>query len=138
MDINKTLSNKAVVVVFVLIILLPLGYSVVRAVFAQSAQSPELFLEKAVVESADGDKSKCVLETKFRLDARHQHMDFLKETRDNAMRAGKRGEISIKNCQQCHQNRENFCSQCHKAVNLNLDSGCFRCHYYPGLLQESP
>ena len=139
MDINKTLGKSATVVVIVLIVLLPFVYSVVRSVFAQSAQSSELFLEKAVVGNADGgDTSKCVIEAKFGLDARYQHMDFLKAIREDAMRAGKRGEVSIKSCQQCHQNRESFCSQCHRAVNLDLDAGCFRCHYYPGRTQPSP
>lgn len=138
MDINKTLGSRAVVVVIVLIVLLPFVYSVVRSVFAQSAPGPDLFLEKAVIDNAGGDQSKCVIETQFGLDARYQHMDFLKATRDDAMRAGKRGEVGIKSCQQCHQTRENFCNQCHKAVNLNLDAGCFRCHYYPSRKQPSP
>ena len=131
MNLSKALSNKAAFALIAVIVLLPFGYSVVRSVFAQSDLGPELFLEKAVVDSAEGDSSKCILETRFRIDARYEHMDFLKETREDAMRLGIRKEISIHSCQQCHQSRENFCNRCHQAVNLYLDRGCFRCHYYP-------
>ena len=131
MNLSNVLSNKAAFALIAVIVLLPFGYSVVRSVFAQSDLGPELFLEKAVVDNAEGDPSKCILETRFGLDARYEHMDFLKNTREDAMRHGIRGEISIHSCQQCHQSRENFCSQCHKAVNLYLGRGCFRCHYYP-------
>ena len=101
---KETLSSKTVIaIIIVVIILLPFGYSAVRAVFAQPAQSSELFLEKAVVDDAQGDKSRCVLEAQFGIDARYEHMDFLKKTRDEAMRAGIRGDVGIKSCQQCHK-----------------------------------
>lgn len=138
MNINETLSSKTVIGIIVVIILLPLGYSAVRAVLAQPAQSSELFLEKAVVVDAEGDKSRCIIEAQYGLDARYQHMDFLKKTREEAMRAGIRGDVGIRSCQQCHKNRQDFCSKCHSAVNLNLDGGCFRCHHYPSRGQESP
>lgn len=128
---NETLSSKTVIAIIIIVILLPFGYSAVRAVIAQPAPSSEPFLEKAVVDDPQGDKSRCVIEARHGLSARYEHMDFLKSTRDQAMRAGIRGEVGIQSCQQCHQNREDFCSQCHSAVNLNLDGSCFRCHHYP-------
>ena len=121
----KTLDNKTVVAVSVLIILFPLGYSVVSSVFSQSTQGSRPFLEKP--DEKHGNE--CVLETEYGLDARFHHMDLLKQLRDDAVRDGKRGGIGFNKCRECHTSRERFCNQCHNAVNLHLD--CYRCHYYP-------
>ena len=128
MDINKILSSRAVVVVIVLIILFPFGYSVVCSVFSQGIQHSQLFLEKP-----DEKYEACVRETTH---MRFNHMDLLKEIRDSVVREGKRGEIGLDNCWQCHTSRERFCNQCHNAVNLNLD--CFRCHYDPDYPEGAP
>ena len=120
----KTLNeNKKLlfVVVPILIILFPLGYSVAGFIFSKDTQSARPFLEMP-----DAKYKKCVRETTY---MRFHHMDLLKEIRDKSVRDGKTGEIALKNCRECHTNRERFCNQCHNAVNLHLD--CFDCHYYP-------
>jgi hypothetical protein len=45
------------------------------------------------------------------------------------VRHGKRGEVCLSKCGECHKSRERFCDRCHNAVSLTPD--CFGCHYYP-------
>jgi hypothetical protein len=124
----KTINAKTIVTLAVVIILFPLGYSIVSSVFSMGAQSSEPFLQKVDPELAD----KCILETKYpECDPRYYHMDVLKRVRDDAMRDGKREGVSFNDCRGCHTSREQFCDRCHDAVNLNLARSCFRCHYYP-------
>jgi len=114
------INRGVIAVIAVLIILAPLGYSVLSAVVGPGGQQAEPFLEKP--ENA----SKCVRDTTY---MRFHHMDYLRELRNDAVRRGIRGEVGLFSCRECHTSRERFCNQCHEAVNLNLN--CFRCHYYP-------
>lgn len=114
------IDKGIVAVLAVLIILLPVGYSVLSAVFSQTTPDGSPFLAKP--EGAD----RCVRDTTY---MRFHHMDFLKELRNQAAREGIRGDVTIAGCRDCHTNRKQFCNRCHDAVNLHLD--CFRCHYYP-------
>ena len=113
--------KTAVVPVAALIILFPLGYSVVCSVFSRGAEDGRSFLDKP-----DKNGENCVRETTY---MRFHHMTLLDQIRDEAVRGCKRGEIRLNTCRECHPSRERFCNQCHDAVNLHLD--CFRCHYYP-------
>jgi len=120
MKLNQVLGNRTiaiVVAVSALIILFPLGYSVVGVAFSP----PRPFLEKP-----DEKHENCVRDTSY---MRFHHMDLLKELREEAVREGKGGEISVNSCRECHTSRKQFCNQCHNAVNLYVD--CFGCHYYP-------
>jgi len=124
MRINETLSNNAkaiAVVIPAIIILFPLGYSVVCSVFSQGAESSRPFLEMP-----DEQYTNCVKDTTY---MRFHHMHLLKEMRDGAVRGGIRDEIEFKSCRECHPSRERFCNRCHDAVNLHPN--CFGCHYYP-------
>jgi len=124
MKTDKLLKNDAralIVIITVVAILFPLGYSVVSAVFSQGTQSSQPFLEKP-----DEKYENCVKDTTY---MRFHHMDLLKEIRDEVMREGKRGEIGIGSCRECHTSREQFCDKCHDVANLYVD--CFGCHYYP-------
>jgi hypothetical protein len=114
-----------------LIMVLPIGYSLVSPVVSRSAEDSSPFL--------DLPEGQCVEETTY---MRYHHMELLKETREKAVRQGDRGtvgingrEITLNNCMECHESRERFCSQCHQAVNLQLN--CFRCHYDPELAEEA-
>ena len=113
--------KAAVVPIAALIILFPLGYSVVRSVISLGAERGRPFLDAPDAKSAG-----CVRDTTY---MRFHHMDLLKQLRDDAVRKGQRGEVGFNTCRECHQSREGFCNQCHDAVNLRLD--CSRCHYYP-------
>ena len=108
----------AALAILAIIVLLPVGYYAIRDAFAKSAAP---FLEKP-----DRKYQKCVRDTEY---MRFHHMDLLKEIRNQVVREGRRSEIGLKNCMECHTNRGHFCNQCHNTVNLNLD--CFGCHYYP-------
>ena len=126
--------NNLVVAISIPIILLPLGYSVVSSVVTAGTQSTEPLLQYPDEEHG----SECVLGMD-REYMRFHHMDLLKGSRDQVVREGKRefvcdgrkGEIRFDGCWECHTSRERFCNVCHEAVNLNL--GCFRCHYDPDL-----
>ncbi len=131
MEINSILNDKTkltAVAIAVVVILLPLGYSVVNTLFSQTSEDPFL-------EMPDPTKYKaCVKETEY---MRYHHMHLLKDVRDEVMREGKRGHkglndeaITISGCGKCHTSKERFCDRCHNAVNLRLD--CYTCHDYPG------
>jgi hypothetical protein len=113
-------TNRHVLVVAVLavILLFPLGY---YAVLHAVPQDNQPFLERP-----DAKYKECVKETTY---MRFQHMDLLRETRDQFVRAGTRGEITLNKCKDCHTSRARFCDKCHNAVTLHPD--CFGCHYYP-------
>ena len=118
-------NHRFAVVVFILIILAPFGYSLVRPVFTQGSAMSDVFLDLP-------DEGECVRETSY---MRFHHMDLLKETREDVVRNGIRGEISLNGCRECHTYRGQFCNQCHDAVTLSVD--CFGCHYYPESAEDS-
>ena len=61
---------------------------------------------------------------------RRNHMDFLKDSRNLAVREGIRiKDSSLKNCITCHKSREKFCDRCHAYV--AVAPNCFECHNYP-------
>lgn len=105
----------------ILVILSPLGYSVVSYVFAQDTQDDRPFLERP-----DPKYENCVRDTEF---MRHHHWELLRGIREEVVRYGKRGEVGLSKCRECHTSRERFCNECHDAVSMKTD--CFGCHYYP-------
>lgn len=125
MKIDLLADNNRKLIVFAvvaLIVVVPLGYSVVSAFISADGRSGEPFLEMP-----DATKyKKCVRDTDY---MRFRHFDLLKEMREEYVRDGNQGEVSLKNCRECHPRRDRFCDQCHGMVNLSLN--CFECHYYP-------
>ena len=103
------------------VLLLPLGYSVIARVVAGGGGPEEPFLEKPAAEHRE-----CVRDTKY---MRYHHWELLREVREEVVRYGQRGEIGLSECRDCHTSRERFCNRCHDAVSLTPD--CFGCHYYP-------
>jgi len=115
-------ENRGVVAtVLVIIILLPLAASMVGFAFAAGREIPEVFLEKA-----DPRWESCVRDAEY---MRFYHMDFLKEVREDVVRAGIKGGVTLAGCGDCHRNRIEFCDKCHNAASVSLD--CFGCHFYP-------
>jgi hypothetical protein len=117
----RTGNTGRVVALCGLIILLPIGYSAVRALMLQGSEVPQVFLERPAAAFQD-----CVEETSY---MRVHHMDLLKQLREDVIRDGIRGEVTLEQCARCHTSRERFCDRCHQAANVILD--CFGCHYYP-------
>jgi hypothetical protein len=105
----------------ILVILSPLGYSLVSYVFAKGAGTPQPFLERP-----DAQYENCVKETDY---MRYHHWELLRGVREEIVRYGKRGELGLNKCRDCHTSRERFCDRCHDAVSMKPD--CFGCHYYP-------
>jgi hypothetical protein len=108
-------------VIPLLIIALPFGYSMLSSLFAQTVDPSELFLEKP-----DPKYTECVEDRTY---MRFHHWELLRNVREEVVRYGKRGDVGLKGCTECHTSRERFCNQCHDAVSLYPD--CFDCHYYP-------
>ena len=106
--------------VLIVVILSPLGYSVISRV-AATADPPELFLERPAPEHEN-----CVRETEY---MRYHHWELLSEVRGEVVRYGQRENVGLRGCRDCHTSRERFCSRCHEAASVWLD--CFGCHYYP-------
>jgi len=109
------------IVVLVLVILFPFGFSAVRFAVSSSAPAAEPFLEKP-----DPQHKECVRDTEY---MRLHHWELLRHVREEVVRYGKRGEISLAKCRDCHTSRERFCNRCHDVASVLPD--CFECHYYP-------
>lgn len=103
--------------VFAALILLPVLLSALRPLWAAE---PEVFLE-----DPDPRWENCVRDPEY---MRFHHMDLLKETRSDVIRAGLKGGITLAGCGDCHHNRDQFCDRCHEKASVSLD--CFGCHYY--------
>ncbi len=115
-------ARTMLVLIPVVILFAPLGYSVASTLLGERPEAVEDFLERPAPEHRT-----CVdPDTEY---MRYHHMDLLKEIRDQVLRDGIRGEVLFNGCKRCHTSRERFCDKCHDAVNLNPD--CFGCHDYP-------
>ena len=124
MDIRKIFGQHTgaiAITLLALIILFPVGYSIVSFVSAKTVQDTDLFLERP-----DPKYENCVKEIEY---MRYHHWELLRTIREEVVRYGKRGELGLNNCRECHTSRERFCNKCHNAVSLFPD--CFGCHYYP-------
>jgi hypothetical protein len=104
----------------VLVILSPLGYSLVQRVVADE---PDVFLEPV-----DPKHEKCIWGTSA-AEMRLHHWERLRTIRENVVRYGNRTEDGLARCKECHLHRDRFCDRCHEAVSLTPD--CFHCHHYP-------
>jgi hypothetical protein len=120
-SIRRGNGQARLTVVLIVLLLVPLAYSVVSRFVPRGTASDEVFLERPPAKY-----KRCVKETDY---MRYHHWELLRGTREQVVRYGIRGEIALDNCRQCHQSRERFCNQCHNAVSLTPD--CFQCHYYP-------
>jgi hypothetical protein len=109
------------VIAALVIILIPIGYSLVSSLLVGASGGPGPFLEMP-----DEKYKECVRDTEF---MRLHHWELLRAVREEIVRYGHRGEISLGKCRECHVSREGFCNRCHHSVNLYPD--CFGCHYYP-------
>jgi len=114
----NTRRQVIAVIILLMIILFPFGYSVYCHAFSKT--SPQ------IPKRPDKKYDQCVKDTVY---MRYHHMDLLNDLRDQAVREGKYADIGIRTCKECHTSREQFCNKCHDAVNLSPD--CFGCHYYP-------
>ena len=124
MNKGNTLQNKIgmiAIIILIIIIILPLGYSLASYVLVNKADDVQPLLEMPDLKYKD-----CVEDTEY---MRYHHWELLRGIREEIVRYGKRGDINLSKCQECHTSRENFCNKCHDSVNLTPD--CFGCHYYP-------
>jgi len=131
MKLSTALRGKklgGVVTVLIVIMLLPFGFSAARFGLARGAEMPDVFLEMPPPEQFN----RCVEDTDY---MRFRHMDLLKRIREEFIRDGNRGNVSLTKCRDCHTSRERFCTRCHEAASVVLD--CFGCHYYPEPDSES-
>jgi hypothetical protein len=115
-------AKTAAIVVPLVLILLPVGYSVAAAVISPGAGDPTPFLEMP-----DPEHETCIDGIEAH-EMRYRHMDKLKRMRDRVLREGDRTGHSFEDCKNCHKSRERFCNRCHDRVNLTPD--CFGCHDY--------
>ena len=113
--------SDLLVVIPVLAILFPFGYTAVSGVVTRNTAGPEPFLLKP-----DPSHGPCVRDATY---MRFHHWELLKSTRDEVVRSGKRGSITLKKCTECHTSREQFCDRCHNAASVTPD--CWGCHTFP-------
>jgi hypothetical protein len=118
---QRSLRGAFLLVLPLVILLVPMGYSVVTALFAQSPPAAEGFLERP-----DPEHENCVRDTAY---MRFHHWELLRQIREDVVRYGIRGDAGLIRCGECHKSRERFCDRCHEATSLRPD--CWGCHYYP-------
>lgn len=80
--------------------------------------------------------AQCVESTAY---MRANHMQLLDEWRDDVVRHGDRVHVSSNGrqfekslshtCMNCHENRQEFCEQCH--ATMNVQTYCWECHITP-------
>jgi hypothetical protein len=124
MNTKQTMAGNTrliAVVIPILVILFPLGYSTAYHVFVPSSSDAEPFLERTAEEHTN-----CVRDTVY---MRLHHWQFLREIREEVVRYGQRGDVGLRTCKECHKSRARFCNKCHDAVSMTPD--CYGCHYYP-------
>jgi hypothetical protein len=124
-------------VILILVILVPVGYSLYARV-ATSAGDPPQAPDRQVVEDVwekAGEQRgyRCVANIEY---MRFHHWELLRGLREKVVRYGDRGDISFDGCWNCHQSRAEFCDRCHNAAFVRPD--CFGCHYYPELGKRPP
>ena len=119
---NKGPINK-VALVAIVVLFLPLAYSIVSYAASPGPPEGELFLEEPV-----GDGGKCAqgMDAEY---MRFHHWELLQHVREEVVRYGHRGDDGLSSCANCHQSRERFCDKCHERASVLPD--CFTCHYYP-------
>ncbi len=105
----------------VLVVLLPLLFSIVSPLFARDSGAVREFLERP-----DPQHTSCVRDTTY---MRFHHWELLRGLREEVVRDGIRGDLSLDGCWDCHQSKVRFCDRCHKAASVRPD--CFGCHYHP-------
>jgi hypothetical protein len=111
--------------VFSVLILLPIALSVVGFGVSRG-EEVEVFLE-----APDSRWESCYRDTEY---MRYHHMDLLRDVREDVVRYGVRGGVTLAGCGDCHTNRDQFCDRCHEAASVSLD--CFGCHFYPETASE--
>lgn len=120
-DRNGRSRRGLAVAILIALMLVPLGYSIFARMIPQSVDTPDVLLERP-----DPKYKRCVEETVY---MRYHHWELLRGIREEVVRYGKRGEVGLNRCRDCHTSRERFCNRCHDAVSMTPD--CFGCHYYP-------
>lgn len=128
---SSATGRAALAGIIVVVILMPVGYSAFARVAFSGVEAPE----KPV-----GKGTRCLSENPFDEDAKHMqtaeymrfhHWELLRGLREEVVRDGVRGDISLDGCWNCHQSKVRFCDRCHDAASVRPD--CFGCHYYPDL-----
>jgi hypothetical protein len=117
----RSRKNSLLLIVPVLIVLLPVGFSVVASLSAPGDPARDVFLEMPAPQYKE-----CVRDTAY---MRFHHWELLRQTREEVVRYGVREGAGLYECARCHTSRERFCDRCHAATSLYPD--CWGCHYYP-------
>ncbi|MFH1860381.1 MAG: cytochrome C [bacterium] len=114
---NKLIA-LVVVLIFGAVLLSPFVVNVINVNMNKGMSKLDLVLPTS---------GKCVKDTEY---MRANHMDLLEKARVKAVRDGERSkDYSLKNCQSCHERRDEFCDRCHNFVGVKPE--CFECHYFP-------
>ncbi len=119
------------IIVFLLLFTSPLWINIFGG---QTSVKPNIQLPK--------DANECVYPTEY---MKNYHMDLLNDWRDKVVRdnqrfllkngnfvdfRGKKMEMSLSHtCMKCHNNKSQFCDQCHNYLSVN--PYCWDCHVAP-------
>ncbi len=108
--------------IFVVVVTFPLWFNVLTS--ASDVPKPELPSGQCVAPASE---------------MRDNHMVLLNDWRDDVLRDGKRGYVTVEGkkykkglqtaCMQCHTNKEKFCDTCHEYASVK--PFCWDCHLSP-------
>lgn len=117
------IGHRRAIVASMVLMAFPLVYTVIGYAARPVANSP--WLEPAAPNTT------CILPKPT---MRYEHMNHLKDLRDQVVRTGNREQLAgsraqgLTACRACHAHREQFCDRCHQQASVRLD--CFDCHTY--------
>lgn len=109
------------------LILLPILLHAFGLAPTTTVQAGEPFLEMPDQQYTECVKREGMIDSTE--DMRFHHWQLLGKIRVEVVRYGKRGDVGLKRCSECHTSRERFCDRCHEAASVKPD--CWGCHYYP-------
>ena len=84
----------------IVLILLPLAYSLLAPLLNGNVTAAE-----ALLEMPDPEHEACIRETEY---MRFHHWELLRGVREEVVRYGQRGDVSLAKCRNCHESRDTF------------------------------
>lgn len=121
-DIGKILTG---LIIFLCLITFPVYYGIASGKAAYRPEPKIVTQEKQCIEPAQYMRTK--------------HMDLLNDWRESVVRQGNRIYVAsdgkqhsislVSTCLSCHQNKAEFCDQCHNYVGIKPN--CWDCHTPP-------
>lgn len=127
MDEREKKRPARIAVLLGALILLPILWHAFGLAPTTRVEAGEPFLELPDAKYTECVKRAGLVESTE--DMRFHHWQLLRAVREEVVRSGRREDLGLKRCSECHESRQRFCERCHEAASVKPD--CWGCHYYP-------